>query len=318
MSGDQYTVVLRGETFTLYRDQIEFDSPNYFTALFLGDFRESRTQRVALSRSPDLFRVIVEYMSGYTVLPLAPAMVPSTMTPETALANLLNDAEYYQLSGLVRLIRPAPCALLVPPEAYRAFNVAPRATLKFEDVLSAAKLDVVFDSANGIGRRADDDWQPVLISIEGIKLKYEDQVLRPMLTVAQQGKLTSRGIFQPIARYSPWTGPVPCDGTLYVMPPTEYTPYATTRLNGSEFPAQRLLRICAFVSSGGGAAAFDVPTEKSAFLSLSAAYNAENRNIFVWCRKLIFTISRSSGSLYFCIVHADCVTRDRLISQLGS
>ncbi|KZV86369.1 hypothetical protein EXIGLDRAFT_226377 [Exidia glandulosa HHB12029] len=126
---DHCTVVLRGETFTLYRDQIEFDAPNYFTALFLDAPREPT---VALSRSPELFRIIVDYLSGYNVLPLATEMVPPTMTRETALANLLNDAEYYQLGGLVRLLRPAPSSLIAPLETYRFRRLAPRAILRFE------------------------------------------------------------------------------------------------------------------------------------------------------------------------------------------
>ncbi|KAH7100442.1 hypothetical protein BKA62DRAFT_706306 [Auriculariales sp. MPI-PUGE-AT-0066] len=32
----------RGETFTLFQDQIEFDAPNYFSMMFLGDFAEPR------------------------------------------------------------------------------------------------------------------------------------------------------------------------------------------------------------------------------------------------------------------------------------
>ncbi|KZV86371.1 hypothetical protein EXIGLDRAFT_226387 [Exidia glandulosa HHB12029] len=144
-------------------------------------------------------------MSGYTVLPLAPAMIPSTMAPETALANLLNDAEYYQLNGLVRLIRPAPCALLSPPEVYRVFNLAPRTALKFEDILSAAKLNVTFDATKGIGLRADDDWQPALILMDGVKLGFSDGILRPLLTKAQEGKLTDRGIFEVSSRGTHYT-----------------------------------------------------------------------------------------------------------------
>ncbi|KZV82664.1 hypothetical protein EXIGLDRAFT_778306 [Exidia glandulosa HHB12029] len=89
---DKYTIILRGEPFTLYGDQIEFDGPNYFTNLFLGDFAESQTRVVELSRSPLLFRILVEYMSGYEVLPLQPASIPPTMSLEMALQNLERTA----------------------------------------------------------------------------------------------------------------------------------------------------------------------------------------------------------------------------------
>ncbi|KZV82404.1 hypothetical protein EXIGLDRAFT_754983 [Exidia glandulosa HHB12029] len=92
---DKYAVILRGERFTLYRDQIEFDAPNYFTSIFLGDFAESQTRSVELSRSPNLFRIIVNYLSGYTVLPLTAAVIPGDMTFDMARANLLRDAEFF-------------------------------------------------------------------------------------------------------------------------------------------------------------------------------------------------------------------------------
>ncbi|KZV86372.1 hypothetical protein EXIGLDRAFT_226388 [Exidia glandulosa HHB12029] len=84
-------------------------------------------------------------------------------------------------------------------------------------------------------------------------------------------------------------------------------------------PAKHLLDICTRVrSSYGSESAVHTLEEHSAWTSLSAAYRAENRNICVWCRKLVFTISREcSDSISFCIVHADCVTRDQFISQLA-
>ncbi|KZV86365.1 hypothetical protein EXIGLDRAFT_802353 [Exidia glandulosa HHB12029] len=314
MSVDRYTVVIRGETFTLYRDQIEFDAPNYFTALFHGDFRESRTQRVELSRSPDLFRVIVEYMSGYTVLPLAPMMVPSTMTPETALANLLNDAEYYQLSGLVRLIRPPP-----PPEAYRGYNLAPRPTLKFEEITSAAELDVIFDSTDGVGTSVDGHWQPALISLENVKMKFVDNVLRAMLTTSQKDRLVSR-----ISAQLSWNAPFVCDGAAYVTPArASFVPYATARLNGGDIPLRALTRLCQDVVPTPVSWKLPAPAAnyETVARALKEAYETEKQNLIVWCRKLVFLIARDddvsfSDRLSFRIVYADCITRDRLAAQL--
>ncbi|KAH7335795.1 hypothetical protein B0J17DRAFT_667848 [Rhizoctonia solani] len=98
----RYTISLQGRDFQLDRSQIEFDSPNYFTMCFLGDFREAQTRRVELSRDPDLFQIIVSYLSGYSVLPLAARHIPATMSSATAMRNLRTDANFYRLQGLIQ------------------------------------------------------------------------------------------------------------------------------------------------------------------------------------------------------------------------
>ncbi|KAG8687847.1 hypothetical protein FRC09_013250, partial [Ceratobasidium sp. 395] len=76
---------MRGETFVLTRDQIEFDSPNFFTSCFLGEFTESRTRTLTLSRDPELFRIILDHLSGYEVLPLHQSVIPNRMSPDLVL-----------------------------------------------------------------------------------------------------------------------------------------------------------------------------------------------------------------------------------------
>ncbi|KAG9079700.1 hypothetical protein FS749_008302 [Ceratobasidium sp. UAMH 11750] len=110
-----YIVVMRGERFTLTQDQVEFDSPNYFTSCFLGEFAESQTRTVALSRDPDLFRIIIDYLSGYTVLPLHESALPERMDTDVALANLLADAQFYLLDGLVDQIKTSEETSLASP-----------------------------------------------------------------------------------------------------------------------------------------------------------------------------------------------------------
>lgn len=61
---EQYTVITRGVTFHLFRSQIEFDSPNYFTSAFLEGFAEAQSQVVHLDRNPQLFALVVEHVSG--------------------------------------------------------------------------------------------------------------------------------------------------------------------------------------------------------------------------------------------------------------
>ncbi|CAE6456201.1 unnamed protein product [Rhizoctonia solani] len=98
----KYTVSLSGKDFRLDQSQVEFDSPNYFTACFLGDFHEAQTRRIELSRDPDIFHLIASYLSGYSVLPLTDKKIPATMSPASTLYNLRADARFYQLQGLVK------------------------------------------------------------------------------------------------------------------------------------------------------------------------------------------------------------------------
>ncbi|KAG9124429.1 hypothetical protein FRC07_011671 [Ceratobasidium sp. 392] len=98
---EAYTVVMRGQDFLLTRDQIEFDSPNYFTSCFLGEFTEAQTRTLTLSRDPDLFKIVIDHLSGYDVLPLHDSVIPQRMNSDAALRNLLADAQFYQLDGLM-------------------------------------------------------------------------------------------------------------------------------------------------------------------------------------------------------------------------
>lgn len=166
--GERFNVSLRGQPFTLYRDQIEFDAPNYFSALFLGEFAESQTRTVHLSRSPELFRILVDYMSGYNVLPLAPSAIPATMTVDTALDNLQRDAEFYGLQRLVLLLRRTPSVTTVIA-AYRAFGVAD-ATVPLEDLLAGNLPPGVTLGPKGVGTASDGTWRPVAVKASGLLL----------------------------------------------------------------------------------------------------------------------------------------------------
>ncbi|KAG8727965.1 hypothetical protein FRC11_012075 [Ceratobasidium sp. 423] len=121
---DIYQVVVQGKVFWLTRSQIEFDSPNYFTTSLLGDFRESQTRHLDVSRHPGLFKIITQYLSGYEVLPLSYLLIPKDMTSEATLANLRADANFYQLDGLVHGIDALEIpyvATMKPGERYLAF-----------------------------------------------------------------------------------------------------------------------------------------------------------------------------------------------------
>ncbi|CAE6474757.1 unnamed protein product [Rhizoctonia solani] len=100
----EYTIVVSDKRFKLSRTQIGYDSPNFFISHFFGSSDQHTTQELELSRDPYLFAIVIRYLNGYQVLPLHPTLVPPHCTPETALADLRADAQFYQLDGLSNLL----------------------------------------------------------------------------------------------------------------------------------------------------------------------------------------------------------------------
>jgi len=70
MSALKYTIVINDQRFTLLRDQIICDAPNYFTAFFEGPFQETSegVREMTLYRDPYLFKFVHMYLSGYEIL----------------------------------------------------------------------------------------------------------------------------------------------------------------------------------------------------------------------------------------------------------
>jgi len=102
MSALEYTIVINDQRFTLLRDQIMRDAPNYFTAFFEGPFKETSegVREMKLHRDPYLFKFIHLYLSGYEVLPLPNRNIPNCFSEESRLNNLLLDARFYGLDAL--------------------------------------------------------------------------------------------------------------------------------------------------------------------------------------------------------------------------
>jgi hypothetical protein len=120
MSGNKqkYKVVIEDKTFNLSKSQIHFDSPNYFTSSFL----DGPDDEIELSRDSHLFQIIIDYLNGYTVVPIRPDRIPPKTSPETALANLRVDAEFYQLHGLLELLDSPPVHLSLEYRKQRMFH----------------------------------------------------------------------------------------------------------------------------------------------------------------------------------------------------
>lgn len=164
----KYTVIVRDEVFTLYKTQIEFDAPNYFTALFLGDFAEgaSNTTTLTLDRNPALFSILVEYMSGYHILPLSERALPKTMNARTALRNLVEDAAFYGLSRLHAMLSEP-----VQPSIDFAWTGFSGKVVPFEDVLRGNLPESVSYTTSGLCSFDSGSVRPVIIYAQNIALK---------------------------------------------------------------------------------------------------------------------------------------------------
>lgn len=97
-----------GVPFSLSKDIIRTDSPNFFTAAFLGKFQESDSKQIVVDRNPHIFELIVEYLRGYDILPLSQDACPAKMTPAQATSNLYKDAQFYGLAGLMEQLSFRP------------------------------------------------------------------------------------------------------------------------------------------------------------------------------------------------------------------
>ena len=98
---EEYTIIIGGQRFTLLRDQMMRDAPNYFTAFFNGPFKETSegVREMKLYRDPYLFKFVHLYLSGYEILPL-PKDIPCPFSEESRLKCLLLDARFYGLDTL--------------------------------------------------------------------------------------------------------------------------------------------------------------------------------------------------------------------------
>ncbi|PVF94821.1 hypothetical protein CPB86DRAFT_668215, partial [Serendipita vermifera] len=97
-----YTLVVGGEFFRLTKDQLVSDPGNYFATYFLGDFAEAHNGigELHISKEPKLFALIQAHLRGYSIFPIPDLIVPSYMTKETMVENLILEAQFYGLGNL--------------------------------------------------------------------------------------------------------------------------------------------------------------------------------------------------------------------------
>ncbi|KAI0742410.1 hypothetical protein C8Q80DRAFT_1109188 [Daedaleopsis nitida] len=161
-----YTIIVRGEEFQLSRSQIAFDSPNYFTDCFSSGFAEARDRILRLDRNPTLFALIVEYLSGYSILPLSPDMLPAGMSVTAAVRWLRQDAEFYDLKRLLSLI---VCPL--PSVELGWFGLANK-VVQLDDVLRSQLPDGVVREPDG-SIVSEDTRHAVLVKAQNVLFRCD-------------------------------------------------------------------------------------------------------------------------------------------------
>src|ERR1700761_8686895 len=101
-----FAVIVSGERFTFTRSQLESDPDNFFTIYFFGSFSEASQKKheIEIEMEPALFKLIQAHLRGYNIIPIPNGYI-SYMSDELVLGNLLKEAEYYALGGLVQKIK---------------------------------------------------------------------------------------------------------------------------------------------------------------------------------------------------------------------
>jgi hypothetical protein len=94
------TFFVNGKQVTLAVDQVNSDPGN----AFIKFFSTFPGNEMYIESDPGLFRLIQNHLRGYDIFPILDGAVPG-MNGETALRNLLKEAERYELNGLAAKIR---------------------------------------------------------------------------------------------------------------------------------------------------------------------------------------------------------------------
>jgi hypothetical protein len=101
-----YTIIVSGERLTFSREQLESDPRNKLAEYFFGSPSQPSTGKLELrlEKEPALFKLIQAHLRGYNIFPIRDGFVPY-MTADGVLDNLLKEAEYYALGGLVQRLQ---------------------------------------------------------------------------------------------------------------------------------------------------------------------------------------------------------------------
>jgi hypothetical protein len=97
-----YAIIVSGERLTFSREQLESEPNNKLAEYFFGTSTEKR--ELTIEKEPALFKLIQAHLRGYNIFPIRDGFVPY-MTADSVLENLLKEAEYYALGGLVQKLQ---------------------------------------------------------------------------------------------------------------------------------------------------------------------------------------------------------------------
>ncbi|KAG8741380.1 hypothetical protein FRC10_002945 [Ceratobasidium sp. 414] len=93
-------VVVSGTKFVLTQDQFKVDGPNYFTDAVAAHTGRFFGPQVKVSRSPELFKLVVDFLNGYAVMPKDAPLPKGIPSRKVALKNLVAEAKFYRLNSL--------------------------------------------------------------------------------------------------------------------------------------------------------------------------------------------------------------------------
>jgi hypothetical protein len=168
-----YDVYVQGRLFSLYEEQIRFDSPNELARHFDAPhpyFRNKPAPPMHLARDPTLFGIIVQYLSGYDILPLSEKGLPSGMSVETALKNLMKDAQKLRLNNLVKLLKKPTLPAKIDLRSWAGINTT---LIPLQDLLDEEfepqEGDLYWHSRNDI--LCGDGGAPVLILAKNVPVQ---------------------------------------------------------------------------------------------------------------------------------------------------
>ncbi|KAG9088171.1 hypothetical protein FRC06_002193 [Ceratobasidium sp. 370] len=93
-------VVVSGTKFVLTQDQFKVDGPNYFTDAVAAHAGRFFGPQAKVSRNPELFKLVVDFLNGYAVLPKDAPLPKGMPCRKVALKNLIAEAKFYRLNSL--------------------------------------------------------------------------------------------------------------------------------------------------------------------------------------------------------------------------
>jgi hypothetical protein len=101
-----YAIIVSGERLTFTREQLESEPNNKFAEYFFDTSTQPSTEKreMRIEKEPGLFKLIQTHLRGYNIFPIRDGFIPC-MTVSGVLENLMKEAEYYALGGLIQKLQ---------------------------------------------------------------------------------------------------------------------------------------------------------------------------------------------------------------------